>query len=79
LGNSGALFWFFVWGFVVLFLFLVKLGFELRASALAKQAIYHLSHASSPFYSVIWKQSLVNYLPELASNSDCPDLSLPSS
>jgi hypothetical protein len=36
---------------VFFFSFLVGLGFELRASGLAKQAFYCLSHTSSPFYS----------------------------
>jgi hypothetical protein len=31
--------------------FLVVLGFELRALRLSRQAPYHLSHASSPFWS----------------------------
>jgi hypothetical protein len=33
----------------VVFIFLVRLGFELRTSAFAKEAFYHLSHISSPF------------------------------
>jgi hypothetical protein len=42
-------------GFVVsgflLFYFLMELVFEFCTSALAKQALYHLSHTSSPFCS----------------------------
>jgi hypothetical protein len=39
---------FFFW---LYFFFLVGLGSELRASALAKQTLYCLSRTSSPFYS----------------------------
>jgi hypothetical protein len=35
----------------MLFSFFVGLGFELRASHLAKEALYHLSQTSSPFSS----------------------------
>jgi hypothetical protein len=34
----------------IYFIFLVGLGFELKASLL-EQALYHLSHTSSPFCS----------------------------
>jgi hypothetical protein len=34
---------------IILFYFLVRLGFELRAFTLAGQALYHLSHSPSSF------------------------------
>jgi hypothetical protein len=40
----------------------------------AKQALYHLSHTSSPFCSGYFEDGgLTNYLPRLASNHDPPD------
>jgi hypothetical protein len=61
-----------------------RLGFELRACALAKQvltklALYHLSHTSSPFYWLFWRPDRMKYLPRLALNCNPPELSLPSS
>jgi hypothetical protein len=53
-----------------LFIYLVELGFELRAS--------HFSHTSSLCSGYFGDGGLVNYLPWLASNHDLPDLSLPS-
>jgi hypothetical protein len=41
--------------------FLVGLGFELGALALAKQALYCLSHTSSPL--CFEDGNLINYLP----------------
>jgi hypothetical protein len=47
---------------------------------LAKQALYHFGHTSSPFLLwLVWRWGLVNYLTGLALNCDPPDLSLPSS
>jgi hypothetical protein len=48
----------------------------------AKQELYSLSHASSPFFILIILEmggGLMKYLPRLASNLDPHDLSLPSS
>jgi hypothetical protein len=54
-------------------------GFELGFS-LAKQALYHLSHIFSPFFSVYFGNGvLINYLPRLVLNCNTPNLSLPSS
>jgi hypothetical protein len=58
---------------------LVELGFDFRASYLAQQELYYLSHTSSPFCSGYFGDSLVNYFPGLPSNHDPPDHSLPSS
>jgi hypothetical protein len=44
-----------------------------------KQMLYHLSHTSSPFCSSYFGDGgLKNYLPQLASNCNSPNLSLPS-
>jgi hypothetical protein len=52
------------------------LGFEL-GFALAKQALHHLSHISSPFCSGYFEDGGVNnYLPRLALNLSPPSLSL---
>jgi hypothetical protein len=49
------------------------LGFEFSSSHLQKQAVYHLSHASSPFCSGYFGDvGLTNYFPRLASNSILP-------
>jgi hypothetical protein len=40
---------YFPWHYIFFCLFLVGSGFELRASAFAKQALYYLSRTSSPF------------------------------
>jgi hypothetical protein len=37
--------------FVITVVFLADFGFDLRASAPAREAIYYLSHASIPFCS----------------------------
>jgi hypothetical protein len=65
--------------FIFYLFFWVGLGFELRG-LLAKQALYHLSHASSPFFALVILEMgvLQNYLPRLASNCDPADLILPS-
>jgi hypothetical protein len=39
------------WETFFFFFFLVIRGFELRAYVLARQELYHFSHASSPFCS----------------------------
>jgi hypothetical protein len=54
------------------------LGFEL-SFALAKYAVYCLSHTSSPFCSGYSGESLENYLSRLASYLDPLDLSFLSS
>jgi hypothetical protein len=48
---------------------------------IAKQALYHLSHTSSPFCSGYFEDGggLTSCLPKLASNLDPPDLNLLSS
>jgi hypothetical protein len=46
---------------------------------LAEQALYHLSHTSSPLCCGYFGDGgLMKYLPGLAFNCDPPDLSLPS-
>jgi hypothetical protein len=41
---------------------------------LAKQALYHFSHNSSPFVLwLFWRWGLWNYLPRLALNLGPPD------
>jgi hypothetical protein len=45
----------------------MKLGFELDF-ALGMQMLYHLSHSSSLFFSVILEMGLMKYLPRLTSN-----------
>jgi hypothetical protein len=48
---AGLIFFLFSFPFhFISFFLLVELGFEV-GFALAKQALYHLSHTSSPFYS----------------------------
>jgi hypothetical protein len=61
-------------------LFSVKLRLKLKDFTLAKQALYHFNHTSSPFCSGYFGDGgLVNYLPRLASNYCPPNPSLPSS
>jgi hypothetical protein len=60
--------------------FTVGLVFELRAFTLAKQALYHLSHTSSPFCSGYFGDGdIANYLPRLASKLNPSDFSLANS
>jgi hypothetical protein len=70
-GNSACLQ---SWGSEFLSLSLAALGFELRASHLLCRC-----SASPVLCCVFSKQSLMNYLPELAFNLDPPDLCLLSS
>jgi hypothetical protein len=50
----------------MVFVFLVRLGY-----ALAKQALYHLSHTSSAFCSGYFTDGcLLNYVSGLTSNHD---------
>jgi hypothetical protein len=54
----------------------------IQGFVLAKQVLYFLSHASSPFCSGYFRdggRGLKKYLSGLALNCDPPDLSLPSS
>jgi hypothetical protein len=47
---------------------------------LAKQALYHLNHTPSSFYSGYFGDGgLMNSLPEMALNLNPPDLSLANS
>jgi hypothetical protein len=57
---------------------LVRLGFELRALCLQS---WHSITSASPlihFGLIIWRLSLLNYLPWLVLNLDRPNLSLPN-
>jgi hypothetical protein len=54
-----------------------RLGLGTQGFVLEKQALYCLSHASSPFCSSYFGGGgLKNYLPGLSSNHDPPNLSL---
>jgi hypothetical protein len=66
--------------FKMILIFLMGLGLN-HGFELAKQALYHLSHISSPLCCSYFGDGggLKNYLPKLASNHDPPNLSLPSS
>jgi hypothetical protein len=56
--------------------FIMLLPF-LYSFMLTKQALYHLSHTSSPFLLwLFWRWGFENYLPKM---SNPPHLSLPSS
>jgi hypothetical protein len=61
-------------------LFLVVQGFEVRASQLARQVLYHLSPLHQPFFVMgIFKIDLFNYSSGLALNHNPTDLYLLSS
>jgi hypothetical protein len=62
------------------FFFFGVTGVSTQGFTLAKQALYNLSHTSSPLCSGYFGDgSLSNSLPGLASNHKPLDLSLPSS
>jgi hypothetical protein len=61
------------------FFFLVGLGFEVKASSLQKQVLYHLSHTSSPFCCGYLRDGVLGTIVQSGSNHNPPDLSLPSS
>jgi hypothetical protein len=68
------------WTLFQTFFLLVRLGVWTQGFALAKQALYHLSHTSSPFYcGYFGVGGLMNYSLGLASNLIPPDLSRLSS
>jgi hypothetical protein len=62
----------------IFFFFWCDWGLNSGLHMLPKQALYHLSHASSPFCSgCLGAGSLKKYLPMLASNHNPPNHSLP--
>jgi hypothetical protein len=65
----------------VFFFFFFLVGWSLNLGLiLAKQALYPMSHTSSPFYSGYFGDGgLMNCLPRLVLNLNPPDLGLPSS
>jgi hypothetical protein len=53
--------------------------FLFDGTGLTKQALYCLSHTSSPFFSGYFEdEGLWNYFPRLALNCDPPEFSFPS-
>jgi hypothetical protein len=65
--------------FYLFIYFVVGLRFEL--GALHLQSKHSIAWVIPPVYFalvIFWRWSLLNYLPQLASNHDPPDLSFPS-
>jgi hypothetical protein len=61
-------------------LFIYGTGVSTQGFTLAKQALYCLSHTSSTFCSGYFGDEVSQtILPRVASNSDPPDLTIPSS
>jgi hypothetical protein len=64
---------------VPLFLFFDGTEISIQGFVLAKQELYHLSHASSLFCSGYSADGVVNYFPGLAANHNPHNLSFSSS